>query len=355
MIGLSVEPPAVPIRGFASDNAAGVLPEVLAAIAAANHGHATAYGDDPWTRRATARMRAELGAPNAEVAFVYGGTGANVVALAAALQPHEAVLCADTAHVQVDECGAPERLVGCKLLPIPTADGKLTAGLLGPYLALRGDVHHVQPRVVTISQTTELGTLYEPAEVRALADFAHAHGMLLHVDGARLGNAAAALDLPLAAITTEVGVDLLSWGGTKCGLLYGEAVVAWDPALAGRLAFARKQCGQLPSKMRFVATQFEALLIDGLWRRSAQHANRMAGCLAAAVATLPGVHLARPPAANAVFATLPAAAVAPLREQFFFHLWDQERSLARWMTAWDTTEADIEAFAAVLARAVRAA
>ncbi len=338
-------------RGFGSDNQAGALPEVMAALAAANAGHAVAYGADPWTARAIGKLRERFGEAT-EVAFVFGGTGANVVALATALAPHEAVICAESAHLAVDEGGAPERIVGCKLLTLPTADGKLTVEAIRPLLARRGDVHQVQPRLLSISQTTERGTVYRPEEIAALARLAHAEGLLLHVDGARLANAAAALDLPLEAFGRAAGVDLLSLGGTKAGLLFGEAVLVLDRELAPRLPYARKQTTQLASKMRFVAAQFEALLEGDLWRRSAAHANRMAARLAERVANLPGVELERPPEANALFVRLPPEVVPPLAARFGFQLWDAERSVVRWMTAWDTGEEEIEELVETLRGAV---
>jgi len=340
-------------RGFASDNGAGVLPEVMSALAAANRGHAVAYGADPWTERAAAVLRHELGA--AEVFFVFGGTGANVVALAGALLPHEAVVCAESAHLVLDECGAPERIVGCKLIPVATADGKLTPELVAPRFAGAGDVHHAQPRLVSISQSTELGTVYRVEEIAALARFAHAHGLLLHVDGARLLNGAAALGASLRELTGEAGVDLLSFGGTKAGMLYGEVVAVFDPALAARYPFARKQAGQLPSKMRFVAAQFEALLEGGLGLAAAAHANRMARRLAERAAAVPGVAVPRAPEANAVFATMPRAAIAPLAARFPFYVWDEARDLVRWMTAFDTTEGDVNEFVDALAEAAATA
>lgn len=343
-----------PRRGFASDNGAGALPAVMAALADANRGHALAYGADPWTGRAIARLRAELG-DDAEILFVFGGTGANVVALAGVLLPHEAVICAESAHLVLDECGAPERIVGCKLIPVPTADGKLTVESVAARLGGVGDVHHAQPRLVSISQSTELGTVYRPEEIAALADFAHRHGLLLHVDGARLFNAAAALGLPLAALTRATGVDLLSLGGTKAGMLYGEAVVVFDRALAARFPFARKQAGQLPSKMRFIAAQFEALLEEGRGLAAAAHANAMARRLAARAAAVPGVALERAPEANAIFARMPRAAIAPLVARHPFYVWDEARDLVRWMTSFDTTEEDVDEFVDALAEAVAAA
>ncbi|HEU4697935.1 MAG TPA: low specificity L-threonine aldolase [Gemmatimonadales bacterium] len=336
------------LRSFASDNTAGVHPEVLAAIQAANAGDAPAYGDDPWTGRAVARFRAELG-ERTEVCFVFNGTGANVVGLQTALRPWQAVICADTAHINVDECGAPERLTGAKLLAVRTADGKLRPADVEGQLRGIGVEHHVQPRVVSITQATEYGTVYTVDEVRALADVAHRHGLVLHMDGARIANAAASLDVPLRALTADAGVDVLSFGGTKNGVLVGEAVVVFDPALARDLRFIRKQGMQLASKMRFVAAQYDALLADGLWRRSAAHANRLARRLADGVRDVPGVAITQPVEANAVFATLPPAQIAALQARFHFYVWDERRSEVRWMTHFATTEADVDGFV----RAVR--
>jgi threonine aldolase len=342
---------STPARAFASDNNAGAHPEVLAAIARANAGHVRAYGDDPYTRGAITRMREHLG-ERAEAFFVFGGTGANVLGLQAVMQPHEAVICSDVAHINVDECGAPERYVGCKLLGVATPDGKLTPELVRARIAGVGVEHHVQPRVISISQASEYGTVYTAAELRALAELAHAQRMLLHIDGARLANAAASLDAPLRAVTADAGVDVLSFGGTKNGLLGGEAVVFFDPEHARAFRFIRKQGMQLASKMRFVAAQFEALLSDDLWLRSARHANAMARRLEAGVAAIPGVRVTQPVEANAVFAILPAAAIPVAQESFFFYVWDERRSEVRWMASWDTTEADVDQFIAAISRAV---
>jgi threonine aldolase len=342
------------VRGFASDNAAGVLPEVLEAIAAANDGHAVAYGADPWTARAEARFREHFG-EQAHAFLVFNGTGANVVGLRAMLRPYEAVVCAETAHLNVDECGAPEYVAGIKLLPVATPDGKLTPELVAPRLVRFGDEHAVQPRVLSITQSTELGTVYSLDEVAALAQLAHDEGLLLHVDGARLANAAAALGLPLRALTTEAGVDALSFGGTKNGLLAGEAIVLLRPALAEAMPFLRKQSMQLASKMRFFAAQFEALLTDEVWRRPAAHANAMAARLAAAVDGVPGVLVTQPVQANAVFAVIPGEATRRLQEQWRFYTWDERTGEVRWMCSWDTTPGDVDAFAAAVAEAVREA
>ncbi len=348
-----IEPERVSERGFASDNAAGVHPEVLAAIAAANHGHAFGYGHDPLTERVHERLRAEFGA-DAHPFLVWGGSGANVLCLRAACRPWEAVICPETAHINIDEAGAPEAIAGVKLVHVATPDGKLRAEQIEPLLARAGDEHAVQPRVVSVSQATELGTVYSADELRALADAAHAHGLLLHVDGARLGNAAAALGVPWRAITTDVGADLVSVGGTKNGLLGAEVAVVLRPELAAGMPYLRKQTLQLASKMRFLAAQFEALLDGELWRRSAAQANDMAARLAAAVGRLPGVEIVYPVESNAVFARLPADARAALHDHFDFYDWDAAEGIVRWMCAWDTTEADVDAFAAAVAGAVAA-
>ncbi len=340
----SVLPPA-PTCSFASDNAAGVHPAVLEAMTRANHGHALAYGADAWTGRAVAAFR-ELFDHPVEVAFTWGGTGANVVGLQCLLAPYQAVICPATAHIAVDECGAPERFTGCKLIDVPTPDGKLTPELVEHELHGLGDEHHVQPRVVSITQSTELGTLYTADEIAALAATAHGHGLLLHLDGARLANAAAALGADPKAFTLDAGVDVLTFGGTKNGMMYGEAVVFRDAALAAPVRFVRKQAGQLVSKMRYVAAQFEALLTDDLWLHLATDANARADQLHRLAAEVPGVTIARAPAVNSVFPVLPAAAIVPLQEWCFFWPWDASRREVRWMTAWDTTPADVDAFVA---------
>ena len=345
--------PPPPACSFASDNAAGVHPTILDAIARANHGHALAYGADPWTERALARFRDLFGHP-VEVALTWGGTGANVVGLQCLLAPYQAVICPATAHIAVDECGAPERFTGCKLIDVATDDGKLTADRVAHQLHGLGDEHHVQPRVVSITQSTELGTLYTADEVAALAAVAHAHGLLLHLDGARLANAAAALGGDVRSFTIDAGVDVLTFGGTKNGMMHGEAVVFCDPALAGPVRFVRKQAGQLVSKMRYVSAQFEALLTDDLWLSLATHANTMATLLHRLTADVPGVVIERAPAVNSVFAQLPPGTIAPLQEWCFFWPWDPARHQVRWMTAWDTTPPDVEAFAAGVRAALSA-
>jgi threonine aldolase len=336
-----------PAHHFASDNAAGIHPEVLAAIAAANEGHALAYGADRWTAAALSLFRAEFG-DDSEAFLVFGGTGANVVGLDALLHPWESVLCATAAHVNVDECGAPERFLGCKLVPLAAPDGKLHPDVIRAALTGVGVEHHVQPRVISISQSSEYGTVYRPEEIRALSSLAREHGLLLHMDGARLSNAAAALDIPLRALTTDVGVDVLSFGGTKNGAMGAEAVIFFDRSRAAGVRFGRKQAMQLPSKMRFVAAQFEALLRDGLWRRNAAHANRMAQSLAERVAAVPGVVITQPVDANAVFARVAGERFAALQSRQPRNVWDEPRAEMRWMCAFDTTNGDVDTLTAEL-------
>ena len=328
---------------FGSDNHAGIHPAVLEAIGAANTGHVAAYGNDPWTQRLEQRFRELLG----DVAAfpVFNGTGANVTGLSALLRPHQAVICAETAHVNTDECGAPERFTGAKLIDVATTDGKLTPALVERRLVGIGDEHRVQPRAVSITQATELGTVYSLQELAGLASFCHANGLLLHVDGARIATAAASLGCDLRALTAGAGVDVLSFGGTKNGLMGGEAVVFLDPGMARDFLYIRKQSMQLNSKMRFVSAQLLALLDDDLWLRSARHANAMARRLADGVAGVPGVEVVHPVESNAVFARLPAAAIVPLQERYPFYVWDEAEHVVRWMCSWDTREADVDAFA----------
>lgn len=339
-------------RGFASDNHAGAHPDVLAAVVAANEGHAPAYGADAWTAHAEECFRRHFGA-RARPFLVFNGTGANVLALRAAARPFEAVICPAAAHLNVDECGAPEAIAGVKLLTVAAPGGKLTAELAATRIERLGDEHAVQPRLLSISNSTELGTVYRPDEVQSLAELAHSHGLLLHVDGARLANAAASLDSSLAALSTDAGVDLLSFGGTKNGLLFGEAVVVLREGLVGELHYLRKQSMQLASKMRFAAVQFSALLEDDLWLRNARQANAMARRLAESVRGLEGVELTQPVEANAVFARLRPEAIEALRDRLPgetpFYVWDERRGEVRWMCAWDTTADDVDRFTAELA------
>lgn len=340
-------------RAFASDNYAGVHPEILAAIAAANGGHQVAYGEDAYTARLHEVFAAHFG-EDLQIFPVFNGTGANVVGLQSMLPRWGAVICASTAHINTDENGAPERVAGLKLLPVVTPDGKLTPELVDREAWGWGDEHRAQPLVVSITQSTELGTVYTPDEVRELAEHAHSRGMRLHMDGARLANAAAALDVPLRAFTRDAGVDVLSFGGTKNGLLFGEAIVVLNGQASEGLPYLRKLNMQLSSKMRFASAQLIALLTDDLWLRSARRANAMATRLrttlelAVADGSLPGLAFSQKTEANAVFATLPAGVADRLRQQFRFYDWDVARGEVRWMCAWDTTEGDVDAFVAAL-------
>ncbi len=334
-------------RGFASDNYAGAHPDVLAALAEVNVGHVTSYGADPTTADAVSRFRELLG-EQVEVFFVFNGTGANVVGLQALLRTWESVVCARTAHIHIDECGAPERHLGSKLIDLETPDGKLTPDLVRSTHTGIGDEHRSQPRVVSITQSTEVGTVYSPDEIRDLADTAHSLDMYLHMDGARISNAAAGLGVELRETTGDCGVDVLSFGGTKNGLVGGEAVVFFRPDLASNALFIRKQQMQLASKMRFISAQFLALLSDDLWRHNASHANAMARRLATAVEGVDGVVLTQKVQANGVFATLPGEAVKVLQDQFHFYEWDEATHEVRWMCSWDTTEDDVDRFAAAV-------
>lgn len=339
------ELPPAPIGSFVSDNAAGVSPEVMDALADANHGTAMAYGDDEWTARAQLALRDAFDAPVRSY-FCWGGTGANVVGLACVLQPWQAVLCADSAHIVVDECGAPARFTGSTIAPIATPDGKLRPDHINTYLQWQGSEHHPQPAVVAITQSTEMGTLYTVDEIAALCDAAHAAGMLVHLDGARIANAVVATDCDLATMVRDTGVDLMTMGLTKDGAMFGETVVFVTEGLDAHARFVRKQAGQLISKSRFVAAQVLALLDDDLWLRNAAHANRMARSLADAVRDIPGVHITDEPQVNSVFAQLPSSAITALQDWSFFWEWDLSVDLVRWMTSFATTDDDVARFAA---------
>lgn len=346
------------IRSFASDNYSGVHPEVLAAIAAANDGHQVAYGEDVYTARLQEVFARHFG-EDAQAFPVFNGTGANVTGLQSMLPRWGAVVAASTAHINVDEGGAPEKVAGIKILNVPTDDGKLTPELVDMEAWGWGDEHRAQPLVVSITQSTELGTLYTPDEIRALADHAHARGMRLHLDGARLSNAAAALDLPIRSFTKDAGVDLVSAGGTKNGALAAEAIVVLDPAASQGLPYLRKLNMQLSSKMRFVSAQLIALYEDDLYLRNARHANAMAARLHGAIeagladGSITGVRFSQPTQANGVFATLPDGVADQLRESFRFYDWDASKNEVRWMCSFDTTEADVDAFVAALSRLTR--
>jgi threonine aldolase len=331
------------VRAFASDNNSGVHPDVMAALVAANDAHVLAYGDDRFTAECNERFNDLFGRP-VDTYFVWGGTGANVVGLATMLRASQAVICTDIAHIHIDEGGAAERLIGTKLIDVPSIEGKLKPSDIEAQLAVIGDPHHVQPKVVSITQSTELGTLYSPAEVRAIADVAHAHDMLVHMDGARIANATAALGGNIRAFTVDAGVDVLSFGGTKNGMMYGEAIIVFRPELARFGPFLRKQLTQLPSKARFIAAQFNAVLTDDLWLRNARHANAMTARLYDATVDLPGVAFPNPAVANSLFPMLPAAIIDPLRAWCPFYPWNAARNQVRWVTNFDTTEDDVDTF-----------
>ena len=335
------------LRGFASDNNAGVHPAILEAMASANEGHVIAYGDDPLTVKTIHRMK-EIFGGESEIFFVFIGTAANVLGLSSAAQSHQAVICPETAHIHVDECGAPEKFTGCKLLTVPAPDGKLTLDLVRNQMHGIGFEHHVQPRVLSITQSTELGTVYSIEEIRELTSYAHDNHMIVHMDGARISNAAVALDTGFYEMTGGAGVDVLSFGGTKNGMMYGEAVVFFDPDLAHHFKYRRKQGMQLASKMRYISAQFGTYLEDDLWKKNAIHANRMACKLFEAVGHLPGLEVTQPVESNAVFATIPADIIPALQEEYFFYVWDEDRSEVRWMCSFDTTEEDIDGFVSLI-------
>jgi threonine aldolase len=333
-----------PSRSFASDNNAGIHPEILAAISAANRGHAVGYGADRYTEEAEARFGHHFG-KDAKAFFVFNGTAANVLSLKTLTQSFHAVICAQASHIYTDECGAPERFTGCKLIPIPAPDGRLTvAGVESAYHGI-GDEHHVQPRAISITQATEMGTVYRPEQVKVLARFAHAHGMFLHMDGARIANAAVSLGQSLREATRDLGVDVLSFGATKNGAMGAEAVVLFDKTLARDFRYVRKQGMQLASKMRFVSAQLDALLTRDLWQRNARHANHMAKLLERAVRQIKGVEIVYPVEANGVFAKIPRRAIARLQKRYFFYVWNEHDSVVRWMCSFDTTEQDVKQFA----------
>ena len=331
------------MRSFASDNNSGVHPQVMEALRLANCDHAVGYGDDPWTEEAIGKIR-EAFTPDCEPLFVFNGTGCNVVALQLCTSSFNSILCAETAHIYVDECGAPARMTGCQIRPILTRDGKLTPELIRPYLCNFGEQHHSQPGALYISQCTELGTVYKPEEIRALADAIHPYGMYLHMDGARLANACVALGRSFKELTVDCGVDVLSFGGTKNGLMMGECVVIFNAALKDKARFVRKQSAQLASKLRFLSCQFTAYLTDELWKKNALHANRMAQKLYDALKVLPEVHFTQAMESNQLFLTLPRPVIDRLLQKYFFYFWNEAANEIRLVTSFDTTEEDIEVF-----------
>jgi threonine aldolase len=330
------------MKSFASDNYSGIHPEVLDAIKRANNNHQISYGDDEFTKESNTLFNKLLG--DVAVFYVFNGTGANVICLKCCTLPFQAVICSEFAHINVDECGAPTQSIGCSLLPVPTTDGKLTPAIIEPLLSRIGNVHHTQPKVISISQSTELGTVYTISELTNLCDFAHTNGMYVHLDGARISNAVASLGVSLKEATVDCGIDIMSFGGTKNGLMMGEAVLIFNEKLKANAPFFQKQTSQLFSKNRFIAAQFSALLTNDLWLKMARHSNKMAQILASKVGELPGVKITQKVDANAVFVIIPPHTIEPLRKQYPFYEWDDQSHEQRWMCSFDTTEAEINDF-----------
>ncbi|MEN6453986.1 MAG: low specificity L-threonine aldolase [Prolixibacteraceae bacterium] len=334
-------------RGFGSDNNSGIHPEILNAIASVNDGHVPGYGNDEYTSQAIARFKQEFG-DDINVFFAFNGTGANVLALAGISRSYQAVICADNAHINVDECGAPEKFNGFKLLPVKSVDGKIDPEAIRTQLHGFGFPHHSQPGVVSISQVTELGTVYTVDEINVITALAHEYGLLVHMDGARLANAAVSLNLPFRAFTCDAGIDVLSFGGTKNGMMIGEAVIFFHQKHAAKMQYIRKQAMQLYSKMRFVSAQFLAYFENNLWERNAKQANRMAKLLSEETSKIEGVTISRRTEANGVFVIIPEKVIRKLQEDYFFYVWDETRSEVRFVTSFDTTEEDIFGFVSAL-------
>ena len=340
------------MKSFGSDNNSGVHPKIMKAILHANAGHVTSYGDDSYTVASRSKFK-EIFGSDVKVFFVFNGTGANVLGISSAVNSYNSVICAGTAHINVDECGAPEKYTGCKLITVDTPDGKLRVDDIKKHLHYVGDEHHTQPRVVSITQATELGSVYKPQEIEAIAEFVHHNGMVLHMDGARIANAACALGLNLREATRDLGVDILSFGGTKNGMMFGEAVVFFKKEYAREFKFIRKQGMQLCSKMRYISAQFEALLTDDLWWKNASQANKTAKLLSERVSRIRQIRIVRPVEINQVFARVSRSVIEKIREKYFFYIWDEEANEVRWMTAFDTTEEDVNEFADFIEQAIK--
>jgi threonine aldolase len=334
-------------RGFASDNNAGVSPEVFKKLIDVNTGHVIAYGDDEYTTEAVKLFKRHFG-EKATPYFLFTGTASNVISIASMIKPFNSVICAETAHIQQDECGAPERFSGCKLIPVETPDGKLSPDLIKRFLTGFGFEHHAQPGIISISQSTELGTIYTVKEINKLAELAHRHNMYLHVDGARLSNAAVSLGIDFKSMTADAGVDVLSFGGTKNGLISAESVVFFNNPCIEEVKYIRKQGMQLASKMRFVAAQFIAYLEGDLWKRNAMHANAMAQKLYKEIIDIPQIHVTQKVQSNGIFCVIPEKIISKLQEEYFFYEWNEETHEVRWMTSFDTTEEDVMNFSSRL-------
>ena len=335
------------MRSFASDNNSGVHPAIMEALTRANQDHALGYGDDSWTKEAVRKIK-EIFVADCEPLFVFNGTGSNVIALQLLTRPYNSIICAETAHVYVDECGSPVKMTGCQIRPVATPDGKLTPQLIAPYLHGFGDQHHSQPGAVYLSECTELGTIYTPEELRAITALAHQHEMRVHMDGARIANACAALGLSLKALTVDCGIDVLSFGGTKNGLMMGECVIVFDDSLKVEARFVRKQSAQLASKMRYLSCQFTAYLTEELWLKNATHANAMAKRLYDALKQIPGVRFTQKVESNQLFLTMPRAEIDRMLQSYFFYFWNEEADEIRLVTSFDTTEEDIDTFIRIL-------
>lgn len=330
-------------KSFASDNYSGIHPDILAALIKANVNHCPSYGNDEYTQQAIALFQKKFGA-ECDVYFVTTGTAANVLGLSTLLKSHQAIICTDVAHINVDECGALEKFTGCKLLAVPSINGKLTVESVKHYLFQLGNQHRVQPKVISLSQVTELGTVYTPAEIKEITTFAHANNMLVHMDGARLSNAAATLNCSFTEITGDAGVDLITFGGTKNGMMLGEAVIFFNKKLSEDFKYTRKHGMQLISKMRFISAQFIALLSNDLWLQNAQHSNAMATLLAQLLQDIPEIKVSRPVQANGVFAIAPKILIPLLQKEYSFYIWDHTTNEVRWMCSFDTTKNDIHIF-----------
>lgn len=337
------------MRSFASDNNSGVHPQVMQALSETNKDHALGYGDDFWTEEAIHKIR-EAFTPDCEPLFVFNGTGSNVVALQLMTRSYHSIVCAETAHIYVDECGSPVKMTGCQIRPVATPDGKLTPELIAPYLHGFGDQHHSQPAAIYLSQCTELGTIYTPEELKAITALAHRHGMRVHMDGARIANACAALNLSLKAMTVDCGIDVLSFGGTKNGLMMGECVIVFDESLKAEARFVRKQSAQLASKMRYLSCQFTAYLTGDLWLKNATHANAMAHKLYEALSRYPNVRFIQKAESNQLFLTMPRPVIDRMLQSYFFYFWNEAADEIRLVTSFDTTEQDIEEFINLLHR-----
>lgn len=339
-------------RGFASDNNSGIHPDVLEAVKNANAGHCIGYGDDIFTQKAISKIKKHFG-DEIDVYFTFNGTGSNVLALKMLTESYNSIICAETAHINVDECGAPEKFTGCKLLSVPTKNGKLTIEKVKYHMHDFGFEHHSQPKVISIAQVTEMGTVYTTEEIKKLTDYAHENDMYLHMDGARLCNAAVSLGKSLNEITTDVGVDFLSLGLTKNGAMNAEAIIFFNKELSTNFKYYRKQGMQLCSKMRFMSVQFDALFSNDLWKQNAEHANNMAKLLAERVSEFSQIKITQKVDANGVFAIVPAEIISTLQEEFFFYMWDEHNSEVRWMTSFDTLPDDIDNFVLLLTKLLK--